>query len=90
MGMKEGANTIAEMNALAERAAADLIGTCRTLHELGEEYEAAEDSTSFCARLDELAFCCNDCSWWCEQSECCEVGGEWLCEDCAGGYDNGG
>lgn len=86
--MKEGANTVAAMQALAEKAAAELEGTCRTLHELGDEYEDAEDSTAFCARLDELVFCCVSCNWWCGQEECNEVDGEWRCDDCTEGEDD--
>lgn len=80
--MKEGANTVAAMTALADKAADDLVGTCRTLHELGEEYEEAENSTTFCARLDELVFCCVGCNWWCGQEECHDESGEWKCEEC--------
>lgn len=89
--MKEGANTVATMHALAETAAGELEGTCRTLHELGDEYEGAEDSTAFCARLDELVFCCVGCNWWCSQDECNETeGGEWACDDCTAETDGDG
>ena len=51
--MKEGANTIAEMRALAEKCAEELVGTCRAIYELSDpEYvDALDNSPAFCARL---------------------------------------
>lgn len=85
MGTVEGDNVRAHMIALAEKAAEELIGTCtRTLHQLGEEWnEDLENSSTFCARFDELAFECVACNWWCSQDECHDRDGEWICEDCA-------
>lgn len=64
-----GSNWKAHMRALAEEAAHDLIGTCKSIHELGPEIEAAMDDATFCSRLDELAFECTVCNWWCSEDE---------------------
>lgn len=67
--------------ACAER----LIGTCSSL-----EYELEDgddqDHTSFLSGLDETAFCCNECNWWCEIGEATAgPGNEDMCQDCAPG-----
>lgn len=66
---REGDNVQAVMIALAEEAAERLQGTCMSIADLGEKYEEAENSQSFCNRLDELVFCCDQCSWWDEISQ---------------------
>lgn len=67
---------------LARIAADRLNGTCMAIYDLGEEFEEAEIDAEFCAVLDQLVFCCEQCGWWFEQSEMAE-GGEWICEACA-------
>lgn len=57
------------MRALADQAADQLIGTCQSLHDLGVTFEACEDDATFCSRLDELAFECTVCNWWCSEDE---------------------
>lgn len=81
--MKEGANTVAAMIALAQQAANRLQGTCGSIAALGEEYEAAENSITFCDELDQLVFCCEQCNWWCEISEMAERDDDaWICQEC--------
>jgi hypothetical protein len=81
--MQEGENTRAAMQALAERAAEQLEGTCKALYELGEEFEGADNSRAFCDRLDALVFECECCNWWHEQSEMGERTDErWICQQC--------
>lgn len=55
--------------ALADRAAAELTGTCQSLESLGEEFEGAINILAFTDHLDELVFCCEGCNWWCDVSE---------------------
>ena len=79
-----GDNWKPHMLALAEEAAEQLQGTCKTIVELRPEFEAAQDDQTFCDRLDEIVFECTVCNWWCEQSEMAEdCGNEWVCQDCA-------
>lgn len=78
--MKPGSNYNAHMIALAEQAAEQLQGTCRSIVELGEEIEDAFNEQSFCNRLDELVFECERCNWWYEISEMSEQG--WFCIEC--------
>lgn len=61
-----------------------IIGTCSTLeNELEEDDD--EDNDSFLAGVDETAFRCNECNWWCEIGEATASrdGGEDVCQDCA-------
>lgn len=67
---------------MAIKAAERLQGSCQGIANLGEEFEALETNSEFCATLDELVFCCNCCNWWFEQSEMSE-NEDWICEDCA-------
>lgn len=67
---------------MAHDAAERLQGTCKSLADLGPEFEAIEDNPKFCAELDQLVFCCDGCNWWCELNEMAE-GADWKCEDCA-------
>lgn len=67
---------------LATEAASQLQGTCKSIPELGEEFEALLNDDAFCARLDELVFECEECGWWCEISEMSQ-NKEWTCEECA-------
>lgn len=53
--------------ALAEQAAEQLQGTCKSIPDLGEEFEDAANEQAFCNKLDELVFECQCCNWWCEQ-----------------------
>lgn len=67
---------------MAHNAAERLRGTCLTIASLGEDFEALENDSKFCAELDQLVFCCTDCDWWHELSEMAD-GGDWVCEECA-------
>lgn len=74
---------------LADKVAAALTGTCRSMTDALEECgaEGMDEDLAFCEALDDQVFCCTDCSWWCEISEECsdEVGAdELICADCAG------
>lgn len=68
----------------AEYIAGELRGTCDSLLNALERYEmeGAEDDTDFCFDLDSHVFCCEQCDWWCEQSEMAEDQEDWICEDC--------
>lgn len=69
--------------AMAEEAARRLEGTCDNIANLGEEFEDLENDRTFCAKLDELVFCCEQCNWWFEQSEMAETkNNDWICNDC--------
>lgn len=74
------------MRALAEQAAAQLVGTTKGMADLGVTFEAAENDKVFCAWLDEQAFCCTDCGWWHDHSELNDHPrtGEWICDECYG------
>lgn len=67
---------------MASRAAERLQGTCGSIAALGEEFEALELNSEFCAALDLLVFCCTSCDWWFEQSEMSETE-DWVCQECA-------
>lgn len=67
---------------MARIAAERLEGSCQGIANLGEEFEALENDAAFCAELDQLVFCCEQCNWWFEQSEMAE-GDDWICESCA-------
>jgi hypothetical protein len=66
---------------MAQAAAEQLTGTCQSISDLGEEFENLENDAKFCARLDELIFCCSKCDWWCDQSEMSEKE-DWVCDEC--------
>lgn len=86
--MKSGANYNAHMIALAEQAAEQLQGTCKSLSDLGQEFEDAKNNQTFCNQLDELVFECQECNWWCEQSEMANrKDEEWICDDCTDDED---
>ena len=70
---------------MAHKAAEQLQGTCKSIPELGEEFEDLEDDSDFCATLDSLVFECERCNWWCEiseMSEKCADDGGWYCDEC--------
>lgn len=57
-----------------------LIGSCG----VGENSltdEQAQDK-DFCAGVDSVAFCCDQCGWWYEIGEQSEDDGDQICEDC--------
>ena len=71
------------MNDMANRArevSEDLIGTCRDLEDFTTEQE--RNDPTFCAELDALCFCCENCGWWTaaedetDPSVCDECGGD--------------
>lgn len=66
--------------------AEELRGSCDSLQNVFERHdmEGMDDDAQFCAELDSLVFCCEQCNWWHEQSEMADdVRGDWICEDCA-------
>lgn len=82
MGVPE-TNWNAHMIALADKAAEQLEGTCKSIDKLqDDEIDAARNDAVFCARLDELIFECETCNWWCEISEMAE-GKDWICDECS-------
>jgi hypothetical protein len=75
--------TKVHMVALADRAAELLLGTCKTLVELGPEFEAASHYAAFAERLDEQLFECSQCGWWCGHDEHHEdEADEFVCDEC--------
>jgi hypothetical protein len=71
------------MVALAERAAELLLGTCKSLHDLGQEFEAAQHYQPFTERLDDLVFECTVCNWWCGHDEHNEnESDQFVCDEC--------
>ena len=67
-----------------------LIGTANSLPSHLENHNRPdlEDDAEFLAELDQQAFECAGCGWWCEISEAQEGdGGEDVCADC--GEDEG-
>ena len=69
-------------------AADKLLGTCNGLQNLPNELLAFEDSSEFCAALDDRVFECTDCGWWFEQpAHDNPETSEWVCEECCGGHD---
>jgi len=70
---------------IATEVAEELQGSCKFLSTALEERgaEGMDNNAEFCARLDELVFCCIRCDWWCEQSEMAEnPADEWICQEC--------
>ena len=68
----------------AEQVAHELMGTCDSLYEALERHgrEDMESNDQFCARLDSMAFCCEQCNWWFEISEMTDKSDRWVCETC--------
>lgn len=69
----------------AEKIIDYLNGTCMSLQEALEKYnaEGLENNSEFCAILDEKLFECERCNWWHEQSEMPERNDDrWICADC--------
>lgn len=70
-----------EMEARADRAAEELLGTCKGLHEVCPNDE--QDDGDFCARLDELVYECEQCGWWYEAGDGQHgMGSGFYCDDC--------
>jgi hypothetical protein len=68
-----------------EEIAEELRGTSQTLCLVLEhnDMDGADNDPAFCASLDALVFCCEQCEWWCEQSEMGARDDErWICEEC--------
>jgi len=78
---------------LGREAARLLLGTCKAVYDLGEEFEGAENDMAFCDALDDKVFCCTDCGWWFEHpANDGPNGAEWVCDECfveAGGELDG-
>jgi len=66
---------------MAVLAADRLQGSSKSIADLGSEFEDLELNSEFCAKLDELVFCCTSCDNWFEQSEMSDVE-DWVCEEC--------
>lgn len=58
-----------------------LRGTCRSLIDFLEDQED-EDDTALLEAIDQDLFCCDQCNWWCEQSEAHEGTSGDVCDDC--------
>jgi formylmethanofuran dehydrogenase subunit E len=63
--------------------AAELNGTCKSGHDLEEEYGVEADEIEAAAAEEEL-FRCAQCDWWCEINEAHDRDGEDVCDDCYG------
>lgn len=73
-----------KMIALALEAINQLQGTCQSMHDLGPEFEEAQNDATFCHQIDSEIFCCEECSWWFEMSEMANrKDEEWICSDCS-------
>jgi rubrerythrin len=61
-----------------------LKGTCKSLFEACADFEFEEEelTTGQLAMIDGEIFCCEQCGWWCENSEMSEDSDEQICEDC--------
>ena len=59
-----------------------LKGTCLTLHEVLETFNAIEleNSDEFMKRLDDEIFYCDECGWWCPVYDQIQIS---LCRECA-------
>lgn len=58
-----------------------LIGTCSSIEaekEDGDNYGSVE----YCQGIDEVAFECNECGWWCEAGDCNPGDDGDICSDC--------
>jgi hypothetical protein len=70
------------MKARAEVVANDLVGTCKSIHEVCEDGE--ENDITFCQELDDRVFCCTGCSWWSDVSDLGkDKNGELYCDECS-------
>lgn len=72
------------MKLTAEQASEQLLGTCKSLHEVCTEGE--QDDPEFCKQLDDLCLECEHCNWWVEPSEIVDDDG--CCRDCAEAKDD--
>lgn len=63
-----------------EEVADELVGTCKSLHDVTTEEE--QDDDKFCESLSDLVFCCEICSWWFLTEEMHNDDGVELCPDC--------
>lgn len=61
----------------ALRVAEDLIGTARNINEV--THAAERNDIDFCRELDEHAFVCEVCGWWCAAEE---MRSDMICEEC--------
>ena len=55
-----------------------LIGTCRSFPLPEEELASQQEVEEF----DSLAFCCQQCGWWCSTEELNNIGPRDLCDEC--------
>jgi hypothetical protein len=70
-----------EMEARAHAAADELVGTCKSLHEVCPGGE--QDDLTFCETLDSLVYECVCCNWWFEAGDGQhDKQGGWACDDC--------
>lgn len=73
-----------EIIKLAQEVAYELEGTSKFLQFVLEErgQDGMDNNSTFCAILDSLVFCCEQCDWWFSQSEMTDKVDRWICEDC--------
>jgi hypothetical protein len=75
---------------MARDAANHLQGTCKSVHDLGPQFEELQNNSDFCATLDSLVFCCEECEWWHDVAEIhLDTGSGFICNDCACDEDGG-
>lgn len=55
------------MTTRADEVAAELQGTCKSLHDVATEAE--QEDIEFLQDLDDKVFLCEICGWWCELCE---------------------
>lgn len=67
---------------MAEIAANELEGTCKSIADLGSEYVELLNNIEFCDTLDGLVFECKCCEWWFEVAEMDEDQDDWICVEC--------
>lgn len=74
-------DTVQHIRERARDVAAELMGSCDSLHHvLGEAEEHLNDDQDFCDALDEMVMQCNGCGWW---NEPCMVNDEDdTCDNC--------
>lgn len=73
------------MSKTVEEIAEELRGSCQFLCVVLErnDMHGMDNDPAFCAALDGIVFCCEQCEWWCEQSEMGDRDDDrWICQEC--------
>lgn len=76
-----------DLDARAHEVAHDLIGTCKSLHDVATQEEI--DDHAFMSALNDLAFECDCCGWWASTEELNNDEGQEfdeMCDECAKGH----